>query len=86
MKKVSIARNAAAHAGSLLNWVLCRDGQAVACRVDRLKRKYRVSVQGFGQKHRAVDAFFDAGLPAFQGHAAMVKQLRNVGWQVVAYR
>jgi hypothetical protein len=70
----------------LLDWVLCRGRQKLACQVERKGRQYRVSVRPQGARSQLYDKLFDAGLLAFQRHAAVVAQLRRAGWQSVAYR
>jgi hypothetical protein len=39
-----------------------------------------------GGVRNAIVGTFDAGLTAFQGHAAVASELRRGGWMLVAYR
>jgi hypothetical protein len=70
----------------LLNWVLCRGRQLLTCRVERTGDRYRVSALTPGESRRLFVKRFDAGLAAFQSHAALVADLRRAGWMSVAYR
>jgi hypothetical protein len=70
----------------LLEWVLCRGREIVTCQLDQAGDQYRVSVLPHRTRDRLFVRLFDAGLSAFQRHAALVKELRDVGWTLVAYR
>lgn len=69
----------------LLNWVLCRGREILACQVARTGDRYRVSVQQNGRKGRLYVRVFDGSLNAFERHAAIVAGLRHAGWTSIAY-
>ena len=70
----------------LLDWVLCRGRQLLRCQVERTGHQYRVSAVPQGDRHSLYVERFEAGLEAFQRHAALVAALRGAGWMSVAYR
>ena len=70
----------------LLDWVLCRGRRVVRCRLEQTGDQYRVSVVPHRQRRRLFTRLFDVGLTAFQRHAAVVAELRGMGWTLVAYR
>ena len=80
------ARSSKRGRSRLLDWVLCRRGQAVSCAVDCTNDTYRLSISTIGRNETPIERTFTAGLRAIQGHAAVVQQLRNSGWTLVAYR
>ncbi len=69
----------------LLNWVLSRGRETLACQVARTGDQYRVSVQQNGRKGRLYVRGFGGSLNAFERHAAMVARLRDAGWTSIAY-
>lgn len=79
-------RTLSVSARPLLNWVLCRGWQLLTCRVERTGNRYKVSALTHGGRHNVYVKRFDAGLAAFQNHAALVAGLRRAGWVSVAYR
>jgi hypothetical protein len=69
----------------LLNWVLCRGREILACQVARTGDQYRVSVEQNGRKRRLYVRVFGGSLSAFERHAAIVASLRHEGWTSIAY-
>ena len=74
------------HQPPLLDWVLCRGRQIIRCRLEQAGAMYRVSVVPHRKRRRLFTRLFDAGLSACQRHAAVVAELRGMGWTLVAYR
>jgi len=73
-------------AKTLLEWVFCRENTLVTCQLEQEGSEYRVRlVPDRGLRQAIVDTF-DAGLTAFQRHAALAAELRRGGWMLVAYR
>ena len=71
-------------ARTLLQWVFSRDNRLVTCELYQEGSQYLVRLLTHGGQ--AIVATFDAGLAAFQRHAALVAELRRSGWMLVAYR
>jgi hypothetical protein len=69
---------------TLLQWVFSRDNRLVTCELYQEGSQYLVRLLAHGGK--AIVATFDAGLAAFQRHAALAAELRRSGWMLVAYR
>jgi hypothetical protein len=69
----------------VLSWVLCRGRQLLTCQVERTGNDYRVSALPNGRRDPLYVKQFDASLEAFQSHAALVADLRGLGWMSVAY-
>ena len=70
----------------LLKWILCKGQHLITCQVERAGDRFQVSVLPDGTRDRGLVRLFDAGLTAFQRHAALVADLRGTGWTLVAYR
>ena len=73
-------------ARTLLQWVIARENNLVTCELAQEGSGYCVRLSPQGSLRRAIVATFDAGLAAFQGHAALAAELRRGGWMLVAYR
>ena len=71
-------------AQALLQWVFSRDNQLVTCELYQNGSRYLVRLLTHSGK--MIVATFDAGLAAFQRHAALASELRRSGWMLVAYR
>ena len=69
---------------TLLQWVFSRDTDLVTCELHQDGSQYLVRLLAHGGK--AAVTSFDAGLAAFQRHAALAAELRRGGWMLVAYR
>ena len=69
---------------TLLQWVFSRDNNLVACELRQDGSRFLVRVLTDGG--RAIVSSFDAGLAAFQRHAALAAELRRAGWMLVSYR
>ena len=68
----------------LLQWVFSRENSLVTCELYQEGSRYLVRLLADGGK--AIVTAFDAGLAAFQRHAALAAELRRRGWMLVAYR
>jgi hypothetical protein len=73
-------------ARTLLQWVFHRENDLVTCQLDQEGSRYRVRLVPHRDLRRAIVNTFDAGLSAFQRHAALAAELRRLGWNLVAYR
>ena len=73
-------------ARTLLEWVFCRENHVVTCQLDQEGSRYRVRLVPHRGLGKSIVNTFDAGLSAFQRHAAFVAELRHLGWMLVAYR
>jgi hypothetical protein len=73
-------------ARTLLQWVFCREDHLVTCELHQEGSRYLVRLLSHGDLKKAIVATFDAGLAAFQRHAAIAAELRRSGWMLVAYR
>jgi hypothetical protein len=73
-------------AQTLLQWVFSRGNNLVTCELAQEGSRYCVRLFPHGGLRKALVASFDAGLSAFQGHAALAAELRRSGWMLVAYR
>ena len=71
---------------TLLQWVFCREDHLVTCELHQEGSRYLVRLFAHGDLPKAIVATFDAGLAAFQRHAAIAAELRKSGWMLVAYR
>lgn len=71
---------------TLLAWVFCRENNLVTCQLEQEGDRYRVRLLPSRGLRRTVIDTFDAGLSAFQRHAALAAELRCLGWMLVAYR
>ena len=69
---------------TLLQWVFSRENDLVTCELLQVGGRYLVRLLTDGG--RAIIASFDAGLAAFQRHAALAAELRRAGWMLVSYR
>ena len=69
---------------TLLQWVFSRGNSLITCELYQEGSQYLVRLLSHGG--RAIVTTFDAGLAAFQRHAALVAELRRRGWMLVAYR
>jgi hypothetical protein len=69
---------------TLLQWVFSRENSVVTCELLQEGSLYLVRLLTHSGK--MIVATFDAGLAAFQRHAALVSELRRSGWMLVAYR
>jgi hypothetical protein len=72
------------HTQTLLQWVFSRENALVTCELHQEGSQYLVRLLTHSGK--AIVAKFDAGLAAFQRHAAVAAELRRSGWMLVAYR
>ena len=70
----------------VLQWVFSRENSLVTCELHQQGSRYLVRLLTHGDITRALVATFDAGLAAFQRHAAIAAELRKGGWMLVAYR
>ena len=73
-------------AQTLLQWVFARENNLVTCELAQEGSRYCVRLFPSGGLRNALVATFDAGLTAFQRHAAIASELRRGGWMLVAYR
>ena len=71
-------------ARTLLQWVFSRGNSLVTCELHQEGSRYLVRLLTHGGK--MIVARFDAGLAAFQRHAALAAELRRSGWMLIAYR
>jgi hypothetical protein len=71
---------------TLLQWVFSRENDLVTCELHQEGSRYLVRLLTHGDVRKALVSTFDAGLAAFQGHAAIAAELRRSGWMLVAYR
>ena len=71
-------------AGTLLQWVFSRENTLVTCELYQEGSQYLVRL--LTHSGNAIVARFDAGLAAFQRHAAVAAELRRSGWMLVSYR
>ena len=71
---------------TLLQWVFRQQDQVVTCQLDQEGSRYRVSLVPQQGLRNSIISTFDAGLTAFQRHAALAAELRRHGWMLVAYR
>ncbi len=71
-------------ARTLLQWVFSRENTLVTCELHQDGSQYLVRLLTHSGK--AIIARFDAGLAAFQRHAAVAAELRRSGWMLVAYK
>jgi hypothetical protein len=71
-------------AKTLLQWVFSRENNLVTCEL--LQEGSRYLVRLLTHSGKMIVATFDAGLAAFQRHAALAAELRRGGWMLVAYR
>ena len=69
---------------TLLQWVFSRENNLVTCEL--LQEGSRYLVRLLTHSGKMIVATFDAGLAAFQRHAALAAELRRSGWMLVAYR
>jgi hypothetical protein len=69
----------------VLSWVLCRGRRLLTCQVERTGNEYRVSALPHGHRDPLYVKQFAASLEAFQTHAALVADLRGLGWMSVTY-
>ena len=69
---------------TLLQWVFSRESNLVTCELLQEGSRYLVRLLTHGGK--VIVATFEAGLAAFQRHAALAAELRRSGWTLVAYR
>ncbi len=82
MKRTSRRRTAR----TLLAWVFCRENTLVTCELEQEGHQYRVRLMPHRGLRRVMIDTFNAGLSAFQRHAALAAELRRGGWMLVAYR
>jgi hypothetical protein len=73
-------------ARTLLQWVFSRGNSLVTCELHQDGSRYLVRLLTHGDLGKALVATFDAGLAAFQRHAAIAAELRRSGWMLVAYK
>jgi hypothetical protein len=66
--------------------VFSRENDLVTCELHQEGSQYLVRLLTHGEVKKAIVAPFDAGLAAFQRHAAIAAELRRSGWNLVAYR
>ena len=71
-------------ARTLLQWVFCRENDLVTCELYQQGSRYLVRL--LTHPGKGIVSTFDAGLAAFQRHAAIAAELRRRGWMLVAYR
>jgi hypothetical protein len=64
--------------------VFAREHNLVTCELLQEGSRYLVRLLTHGGK--TIVATFEAGLAAFQRHAALAAELRRSGWTLVAYR
>ena len=69
---------------TLLQWVFSREHTLVTCELLQEGSRYLVRLLTDGGK--MIVATYEAGLAAFQRHAALAAELRRSGWTLVAYR
>jgi hypothetical protein len=69
---------------TLLQWVFSRENTLVTCEL--LQEGSRYLVRLLTHSGKMIVATFEAGLAAFQRHAALAAELRRRGWTLVAYR
>jgi hypothetical protein len=70
----------------VLQWVFSRGNSLVTCELLQEGSRYLVRLLTHGDITKALVTTFDAGLAAFQRHAAIAAELRKGGWMLVAYR
>lgn len=70
----------------LLRWSLRHGRRQLTCQVERAGGRYRVSVRTHEGREQLFENRFDRSLQAFQRHAALVGDLRAMGWTIVTYR
>ena len=68
----------------MLQWVFSRENTLVTCEL--LQQGSRYLVRLLTHSGTMIVATFEAGLAAFQRHAALAAELRRSGWTLVAYR
>jgi len=73
-------------AQALLQWVFSRENHLVTCELHQEGSQYLVRLLTHSGVKKAIVSTFDAGLAAFQRHAAIAAELRRSGWMLVAYR
>jgi hypothetical protein len=73
-------------ARTLLHWVFRSQNRIVTCQLEQKGSRYLVSLIPHRGLRSAIIGTFDAGLSAFQHHAALAAELRRHGWMLVAYR
>jgi hypothetical protein len=66
--------------------VFSRKNDLVTCTLEQEGARFRVGLLPHRDLRSAVVDTFDAGLSAFQRHAALAAELRRSGWMLVAYR
>lgn len=67
----------------LLRWIFHRGNQLLTCQLVHTKRDdYKLSLRSGA--HYGVETF-ETGLDAFQRHATVTSQLRELGWKLVAH-
>lgn len=70
----------------LLRWIFRRGDRALTCQLEReTGHSYAVSLVAHWDVTCAAIETFDAGVAAFQRHAAIASDLRRGGWTLVAY-
>ena len=69
---------------TLLQWVFSRENSLVTCELYQEGSRYLVRL--LTNTGKMLVAAFDAGLEAFQRHAALASELRRSGWMLVSYR
>ena len=69
---------------TLLQWVFSRENNLVTCEL--LQEGSRYMVRLLTHSGKMIVATFEAGLAAFQRHAALAAELRRSGWTLVSYR
>src|SRR5712691_10509065 len=69
----------------LLRWIFRRGDRALTCQLEREPgHAYAVSLVAYWDVTCAAIETFDAGVAAFQRHAALALDLRRGGWTLVA--
>jgi hypothetical protein len=83
MKRISRKK----HRTRLLRWVFQLNNRLLTCQleVEGQEPSYTLSLVPHWDVRQAASARFDAGIRAFQRHAAIADQLRRQGWTVAAY-
>ena len=71
----------------LLRWIFRRDDQLVTCQLDRENDGvgFTLALVPHWEVRRSVVTSFDAGIAAFQHHAAVAAELRQRGWTLTSY-
>jgi hypothetical protein len=72
------------HPRTLLQWVFSRENSLVTCELYQEGSRYLVRL--LTNTGKMLVAAFDAGLAAFQRHAALAAELRRSGWMLISYR